>query len=65
MATSQGKGYGTQSIEVMSSSLASNFILSHLYMFTCMPLIITYHVSLINHKVPSEELLYERDGINK
>ena len=25
---------------------------------------ITYHVSLINHNVPSEELLYERDGIN-
>ena len=30
-----------------------------------MSLIITYHVSLINHNVPSEELLYERDGIDK
>ena len=33
-------------------------------MFTCMSLTITYHVSLINHNVPSEKLLYERDGIN-
>ena len=48
----------------MSSSLTSNFILLHLYMFTCMSLIITYHVSLINNNVPSEERLYERDGIN-
>ena len=32
-------------------------------MFTCMSLIIIYHVSLINHYVQSEELLYERDGI--
>ena len=35
------------------------------FRFHIITFITTFHVSLINHNVPSEELLYERDGINK